>query len=104
MGCLESEVEVYERKIVRKKGRKHIFDQKSKIQEKKERRHAFDQEKKVRNQDLDHAIVQEKKSGFKILFPFFYKFLEHPVDFQCVSSVTKFFSLLLFRGIRESDS
>ena len=48
-------------KILRKKDRKHTFDQeKKKDSRKKERKHANDQEKKVINQDLDHAIVQEK--------------------------------------------
>ena len=44
------EVGIYRSKILRKKERKHAFDQeKSKIQEKKKgRKHAFDYEKKKR--------------------------------------------------------
>ena len=30
----------------------------------RKRKHTNDREKKVRNQDLDHAIVQEKETSF----------------------------------------
>ena len=53
----------------KKKEREHAFDQ-----EKKEEKTRKRSRKKVRNQDPDHAIAQEKKTGFKILLFFFYKF------------------------------
>ena len=47
------------KKFVRKKERKHAFDQKD-DSSKKERKDANDQEK-IRNQNLDHAVDKEKK-------------------------------------------
>ena len=49
-------MEIYKGKILRKKERKHAYDQeKNKIQKKKERKRANDQ---VRNQDLDHTMTK----------------------------------------------
>ena len=62
--------------------KKKDFKKKSKIQGGKRMKTRFrprkkkenTNEKKVRNQDLDQAIVQEKKASFKILLFFFSKF------------------------------
>ena len=35
-----------------------------KMLDSRKRKHTNDREKKVRNQDLDHAIVQEKETSF----------------------------------------
>ena len=41
---------------------------------KKKEKNTLLTKKKVRKRDLDHAIEQEKKTSFKILLFFFYKF------------------------------
>ena len=57
-----AEVGINKRYMLRKKKRKHAFDQeKSKTQEIEKENRLTTKKKKVRKQDLDYAIDQEKK-------------------------------------------
>ena len=59
-------------KILRKKDRKHTFDQeKKKDSRKKERKHANDQEKNMETKISTTLSTTKKKTSFKIFLFFF---------------------------------